>query len=76
MRWRASISISFRDRHRFALSKKGLPLGKFQARIYLDTRFKKKKGRAPRFRKKPDHKLDLELTWKTGIGNRNLIAIK
>jgi hypothetical protein len=64
------------ERHRIALSKKSLPPGKFQARIYLDKRFKKKKGRLPRFRKKPDHTLDLDLTWKTGMNNRNVIAIR
>ena len=55
---------------------KSLPPGKFQARVYLDKRFKRKKGREPRFRKKPDHTVDLDLTWKTGISNRNVVAFR
>ncbi len=64
------------ERHRVALEKQSLPSGKFQARIYLDTKFKKGSGRTPRFRKKPTHTVDLDLTWKTGINNRNVVAIR
>ncbi len=64
------------ERHRFALEKQSLPSGKFQARIYLDRKFKKGSGREPRFLKKPSHTVDLDLTWKTGINNRNVVAIR
>ncbi len=64
------------ERHRFALEKQSLPPGKFQARVYLDRKFKKGSGREPRFRKKPAHTVDLDLTWKTGINNRNVVAFR
>ena len=61
------------ERLTYAMSERSLPPGKYEARIYLDKRYKPKKGRAPKFRRKPDYTVELDLTWKTGMKNRTVI---
>ncbi len=71
-----SAAWTTRGRHKVMFGYSLNYLIDMEGSVIVDVEVKKKKGRAPRFRKKPDHTLDLDLTWKTGINNRNVIAIK